>query len=347
MRTSGPSGSRGRNRATVLVRYIATMLEFAVQEGLNRQVLVEGAGLDGVDLQRGDARVPLSVLVALWQLIRKGTADPGYGIRFGATLRTRQLGLLGSAMSYSASLRVALRRFVRYRGLIAESLELTLETHERHCVAFADVDPLFGAGLPYAVDTLFAGVLSVLREVSGAEIVPVDVSFNYAQPSNTLEHTRFFRCPLRFGAKDSKLVLLDRDLDLPLPRGDEQVAGYLSAHAEQVLRTLVTGGASITERVRTAIWVALGEGSPTLSGIASALQLPTRTLQRRLAQEDTSFNAEADHVRSVMASALLRDRTVGIDEVAFVLGYSEASAFYRSFKRWTGRTPEQYRKETG
>jgi AraC-like DNA-binding protein len=157
-----------------------------------------------------------------------------------------------------------------------------------------------------------------------------------------LAHNSFFRCPLRFGQPKSRMVFTEEDLRLPVPRADEALAGYLSEHAEQVLESLVTGS-PVTERVRSAIWAALGDGQPTLSRVASALQVPERTLQRHLAEEGTSLQREVDDIRRAMAMALLRDRAVSVDEVAFLLGYAEPSTLFRSFRRWTAMTPREYR----
>ncbi|HVO34223.1 MAG TPA: helix-turn-helix transcriptional regulator, partial [Gemmatimonadales bacterium] len=77
--------------------------------------------------------------------------------------------------------------------------------------------------------------------------------------------------------------------------------------------------------------------------IASALRLPPRTLQRHLAGEGTNLHQEVEHIRKQMAIATLCERAIPIEEVAFLLGYEESSTFYRSFKRWTGKTPHQYR----
>jgi AraC-like DNA-binding protein len=102
-------------------------------------------------------------------------------------------------------------------------------------------------------------------------------------------------------------------------------------------------GNSIVERVRSVIWSALSEGRPRLEHVASALQLPPRTLQRRLAEERTSLHREVDAIRRAMAIAMLRDREISLDEIAFLLGYAEPSTLFRAFQRWTGRTPHQYR----
>jgi AraC-like DNA-binding protein len=309
---------------------------------MNRAVLIEAAGLGTLDLTHPDSRVPLSAEVALWQLMAKATSDPGFGVRVGASLRVRDTGLLGYAMYYSATLGAALRRLVRYGRILTDAVQFTLETPNRQHVAVAECDPTLGVGLPYAVDARMATLVSACREITGVEVAPIEVAFAHDQPANTLEHRQFFRCPLRFSQPVSKVIVLERDLALPISRGDEVLAGYLGERAEQVLRTLVTG-ASIRERVRAAIWALLSEGRPTLPRIAAALHMPPRTLQRRLAQEGTSLHAEVEHIRKTMATAALRERQTPIEEVAFILGYTEPSTFYRSFKRWTGKTPHQYR----
>ncbi|HJP60509.1 MAG TPA: helix-turn-helix transcriptional regulator, partial [Gemmatimonadaceae bacterium] len=120
-------------------------------------------------------------------------------------------------------------------------------------------------------------------------------------------------------------------------------ASHLTERAEQVLRSLTTG-TSARERVRSEIWNVLSEGPPNLSRIASALSVTPRTLQRRLAEEGTSLQREVEEIRRMMAMALLRDSSNSIDEVAMLLGYAEPSTLFRSFRRWTGMTPYQYRE---
>ena len=318
------------------------MVAHAEQEGVKRETLLEAAGLGGLDLTHPDARIPLSAQVALRQLIVKATADPGYGIREGASFRVRDAGLLGYAMYFSATLGAALHRLARYSRIIIDVMRTDLETIDRQLVAIAVSHRALGAGLPAAVDAELATIVGMCREITGVDLAPCEVAFSYDQPASTEEHRRFFRCPLRFSRPASKIVLRQRDLALPIARGDETLAGYLDEDAEHVLRTLVEG-TSLREQTRSAIWALLSEGRPSVPRIASALQLPRRTLQRRLAQEGTNLQTEIDNIRKTMAMAAVRVRGTSIEEIAFVLGYKEPSTFYRSFKRWTGKTPHQYR----
>ena len=335
-------GVRRPSTKTLQARAIVRMLDAASAAGLNRDALVEAAGLRGVDLSDGDSRVSTSTQVALWQLIAKGVSDPGFGVRMGASAKIGNAGLLGYVMRYSATLEAALGRFVQYGRVLNDAVESTLERVDSQHVAIAQTHPEMGIGLPLAIDYRLSALLSACREITEVEIVPFEVTFGYEMRASTIEHARFFRCPLRFGHDVSQIVFEERDMRLPVRQSDEKLAEYLSEYAQQVLRSLVTGH-SVSERVRSAIWNTLSDGRPTLPRIASELEMAPRTLQRRLAQEGTSIHREVEEIRKGMAMALIRDRTVSIDEVAFLLGYPEPSTLFRSFKRWTGMTPQQYR----
>jgi AraC-like DNA-binding protein len=333
---------RGTRTRTVLVRVVARLVDLAVAEGMRRELLLEAAGLRDVDLANGDARVPASTEVALWRLMSKGVPDPGFAVRAGASVTPREMGLVGYVMGFSATLGAALRRMARYSSVVSDAVEFALAHPDRKRVAIVESHTEPGMELRFAVDYRLSAVLSCCRQITGVGIIPSEVAFTYARPASTLEHRRFFRCPLRFGEPRAALAFAARDLNLPVRQADETLAGYLSDHAEQVLRSLVAGN-SIVERVRSVIWSALSEGRPRLEHVASALQLPPRTLQRRLAEERTSLHREVDAIRRAMAIAMLRDREISLDEIAFLLGYAEPSTLFRAFQRWTGQTPHQYR----
>src|SRR5829696_6044014 len=128
------------------------MLNAAAAEGLNREALIEAAGLRGVDLSDGDSRVSTSTQVALWQLLAKGISDPGFGVRMGASVNIREAGLLGYVMQYSETLEAALGRLVRYGRVLNDAVESTLERTDAHHVAVSQTHPELGVGLPFAID---------------------------------------------------------------------------------------------------------------------------------------------------------------------------------------------------
>jgi AraC-like DNA-binding protein len=308
---------------------------------MRRDLLMDAAGVTEADLRDPDARVPVAAEIALWQTIAKHTADGGLGVQAGAAFRLTGMGLVGYVLGFSATFREALYRLERYGRIFTEAVEFKLQ-EGRPEVALAVAHPSLGPGQALAEDYRLAAVLQAGRALTGVDIVPAEVSFTHRQPSSTMAHRRFFRCPLRFAAPTASLVFRASDLDLPIARADETLAGYLSKYAETVLTSLVRGEA-MRHAVRGAIWSLLGGGTPSLQRVAGELRIAPRTLQRRLAAEGTSLQQQIEEIRKTMAVATLRDRSIAIADVAFLLGYTEPSTFFRSFKRWTGTTPRRFR----
>jgi AraC-like DNA-binding protein len=328
--------------STVAVRVVNHLIDIGVTEGIRREVLKSAAGVTEKSLRDPDARVPLAAEIALWQTLGRHVADPEFGVRAGAAQSLRTVGLVGYVARFSATLHGALRRVQRYGRLFTEAVEFALQEGRRELV-LAKAHPALGPGQAMAESYRLAALLKASRDLTGVEIVPAEVIFTYPQPPATTAHREHFRCRLQFGARRARLVFRHSDLDLPVVGADETLAVYLSQYAEQVLTSLVRGE-TMRHRVRAAIWSLLADGPPSLKDVAAALRMPTRTLQRRLAAEGTSLQREVEEIRKVMAVAVLRDGSVTIEDVAFLLGYSEPSTFFRSFKRWTGFTPRRFRE---
>ena len=329
--------------ATVGARAIAQLLRIGTEAGVSESFLAQAAQVDPKSLADPDARVPLAAEIAIWQALAARISDPGFGVRAGASYRVRDAGLAGYLFCFSRSLRDALHRLERFGSILTEAVKFTIEDGDP-LVGRTTCEPSLGAGQPYAQDYRLAAVLSVCREVTRADITPDHVTFNYPRPSSTLAHRDYFRCPMTFDAPTTSVAFRMSDLALPSVKGDETLVGYLSDHAEQVLATLLRQ-IDIRDDTRAAIWALLGDGPPSLARVAAFLELAPRTLQRQLASEGTSLQREIEHIRHTMALAVARDRTVPIAEIAYLLGYSEPSAFFRAFKRWTGTTPGRFRRE--
>jgi AraC-like DNA-binding protein len=304
---------------------------------------MDAAAVTQADLRDPDAHLPLAAEIAVWQALAQHISDPAFGIQSGAALRIRQLGLLGYVVCFSATLRDALHRIHRYGRVFTAAVECVLQ-ESRLQVALAVRHPALGPGPSVAQDYRLAALVQLTREMTGIDIVPKEVGFTYPEPPSTVAHRQFFRCPINFGAPTASIAFLGTHLDLPLVRADETLAGYLSEYAEQMLASMVQG-MTMRNTVRAVIWSLLGDGTPSLKRVSASLRRPPRTLQRQLAAEGTSLHAEIEEIRKTMALAVLRDRSISIEDVAILLGYPEPSTFFRSFKRWTGTTPHRFRSE--
>jgi AraC-like DNA-binding protein len=172
---------------------------------------------------------------------------------------------------------------------------------------------------------------------------PDEVRFAHLSPRDSRDHERFFGVPMRFAAGENALVLPAALLDLPCHRTDPSLLSLLDGYAAD--RLVVLRPTTFADRARTALSEELRVGKVTAQGLAVRLKVSVRTLHRSLADEGTSYRRILDQLRFDLAKRHLSDDRLSVAEVAFLVGFSEISAFHRAFKRWTGRTPVTFRAE--
>jgi AraC-like DNA-binding protein len=168
------------------------------------------------------------------------------------------------------------------------------------------------------------------------------VCFEHRQPGAVAAHKRIFQAPVRFSTTRTELVFEARLLALRIPEADPALAELLQRNAQALLGTSCNGN-TVADAVRRAIAETSGPGELTLSAIARKLGTGARTLQRRLHEEGSSFHQLVHETRSTLAQNYLRKHNLAICEIAYLLGFSQPSAFHRAFQRWTGVTPRAFR----
>lgn len=198
---------------------------------------------------------------------------------------------------------------------------------------------------PLSVDASFAMLLELGRRGTAQRISPVAVE--YARPGHpTAMHDQFFDCPIRFGAERDRLVLKSADLDLPFVGYNPEMLSILTPALTAALVDIEMH-ASLTEHIKGIFKRRLASGRPDIADVAKELGLSERTLQRRISDEGTTFRALLDDARQELGKALLMDMEVTVEEVAFLLGFDDASSFYRSFKSWEKMSPSRWRRSHG
>jgi AraC-like DNA-binding protein len=170
-----------------------------------------------------------------------------------------------------------------------------------------------------------------------------EVRFTHrATEAHVARHRAFFDAPVRFGADYTELLLSREVLDTPLTSADPNLLAILVPTAEATLSRESVGARPLTDQVRRALRSALSHDEAQLETVAKRLGMTGRSLQRRLKDEGTVFQALRDELRRDLADRYL-GQGMSFAEISFLLGFSEPSAFFRAFKRWTGLTPFERR----
>jgi AraC-like DNA-binding protein len=330
-----------RHTHTILVRFPRLLLEEAAALGMDREELLGAAELSEAELQDLDARVPVVRYWKLWSTVVERSDDPALGIRLGGQFTIRLAGLVGYAMLHSSTLGHALARFLRYERIMEDTTYVSLETVKDR-VHLSVEEPVPLAGLRQPIECDLASIVACLREITGVGDLPAEVHLPYPQPKDARPYRDALGPSLSFDRRRATLVFEAAHVELPVTARDDTLCHYLDEHAAVILEHL--SSSTLVERVQRVLWDQLSEGRPTLQSVASALGMSARTLQRRLKEEEVSFAELLDTFRERMAGMLLARRDLAIYEVAFLLGYSDPSTFFRAFRRWKGVSPRQFRE---
>lgn len=329
----------GRSSSSTWVKGVAEM--FAAQ-GVDVPSLFRCAGADITLLDVPEARFSADQVTQLWELAVAWTGNPSLGLDRELALRHVNFDVVGYAMLSSPDLRTGLDSFSRYLALISDAATFALQpVPEGAWLVLGHT----GNTLRVPRQRQEYGLLAVLmlcRWLTRLEVRPLAAEFVFPDPVDVQPYRLAFECPLRFGQPATRLLLKACDLDAPIPSRNPSMYALHQKVVQDRLASL--GNARISYRVSEAIIRRLHQGEPRREDIACSLALADRTLQRRLHEEQTSFQELLDGARRELAAKHLVDGQYSLGQVADLLGFADPSNFFRACKRWFGVTPTQYRQ---
>jgi len=304
--------------------------------------LFAAAGIDMQDALTPGVRIPTTRMQTLWTLAVEATGESCLGLVAARHFQPAALHGLGFAWLASDTLRDALDRLVRYSRFINTAVDFHLEnsadTVDLVIHVSRDEWPDFAFA---AADLAMAAFLRMCQITAGNAVKPLRVSFQRPPPPCVEDFVAVFGPHIRYDAPDSRLCF-DRNLvDAPLVMANPELARL---NDQTVIDYLARcDSASITMQVRSLIIELLPDGRPGQEAIAESLHMSLRSLQRRLKNENTSFTRLLNETQQQLAMQYIRESHRSIGEITYLLGYSEPGSFTRAFRRWTGKSPLQFR----
>jgi AraC-like DNA-binding protein len=194
------------------------------------------------------------------------------------------------------------------------------------------------------VDALVGTYLRMCRSALGREYSPLSIELCRPEPAVLDDFHRLLRAPVRFAAEMNRLIFDAASIERPLETGNPELARQNDAIAIRYLARIEHE--NVEARVREALRQRLEKREPSQEQIAEQLNMSPRTLQRKLGDAGTSFKEILDDTRHSLALAYLSETQHSISEVTYRLGFSSGSSFTRAFRRWTGRSPSDWRAGT-
>jgi len=314
--------------------------------GIRAEVLLQEARLDLVWLERQTGTIDVATFAQAAGAAYRLTGDASLALQIGMNAPPHTLHITGEVLMHCPTIRAALAEINRYLPLILPLGSFRLEEHGERAHLVFDApfsEPHFQR---FVSELTLTFVVRIGRHFASRASAPIAVHVRHPAPSYAQAYRQAFGCPVEFGAERDQIVFARALLDEHQPFGDEVLCRLLKSRADDLLgeeraKTL------LSERVKILLRRELDLSTVDLPTVAQRLDLPPRSLRRRLRAEGCSLTSLLDAVRRDLALESLVDLELPIKQVAERLGFSEVSAFHRAFRRWTGRTPTRYRLETG
>jgi AraC-like DNA-binding protein len=303
--------------------------------------LCDAVELEPAALDDPSARLPLSQLAGMYEAAARLTGDDSFGLHVGSRVDPCSFGACGYIAANSATVGQAFSRLPRYLPLWTAGAGFRLEAEGRGArLSWEYFDHSIGETRHDCEMTLSAA--AGIGFLGARDWRPREVHLQHAPPRRDAgEHRRLFRAPVHFRMPTSGLVLDKAALDAPIRGADPRLGAMLAAYAD---RELVAAPESLVGRLRAGLRAAVSDGRPSVSLLARRLGIGPRSLQRRLAEEGTSFRELLGAVRRELALEYLRDRRMPIATIADRLGFADATELQRAFRAWTGLSPGRYRR---
>lgn len=299
-----------------LVRGVKSRLSHS---GVEAEALFEQAGLNEGDGLACDALTLSDKLSHLWELVVEHSGDPLIGLKVSTPHRLGWLGVMGHIM------------------LLSPTVQCTIERCHGHSRVGILLPGMHRDVPRQRYDFVWCVLLRTLRCASGRDdAVPVVVEYAFPEPANAAFFENTFGCPVHFNRPHNVMEFSDSDMVAALPNGGMPQQGGGQALLAQLAEAHPP---AFTARVQEILASLLPKGPPHRDTVADLLAMSERTLQRRLAEEGTSFSNVVDDTRRALARQSLEAGDLSLKMLSFQLGFSEPSAFYRACKRWFGMTP--------
>ena len=332
---------------SVGVHFLRLLMDYVSRSGLSADDLLAQAEIDAKGLSDPNGRVSYARFHQLCEMAAQSLQEPCFGLKLGQSIQAGYLGSYGFALMSCSTATELMQQSARYSALAMDAGHNVFEQRGQEFVRIWHSNLPGTTSLGRLQDELQQAIgVSLARSlVNRPDLNPNWVSFQYAQPDDVSVYEALFQCPLRFNAPETAMAIDAALLTLPLPHANAQVCRIMDDLCTQLLKQL---GSSLEPPwlaiARKTVLESFKQGCPGIGRVAQAAGMTEGQFKERLSERGLSFRSFIDELRRALAVGYMRDPDLGLVDVAYLLGFSEQSAFQRAFKRWTGMSPGDYRR---
>ena len=311
--------------------------------GKDPTVILSKVGLTPEAARDPAVRLEVRTQIKLLDLAAEEMQDEWLGFNLARSFDLREIGLVYYVIASSDQLADALRNAERYSQINNEGVRLRFSMQDGTAVIALDYVNVDRDADRHQIEFWLVTLVRICRQVTNGRLTPLRLKTKHFRNRTPPEFRTFFGVDIEFGANADEIWFPQPIALLPVVGRDERLNELLRRYAEEALARKPRERLTVRSKAEDVLSKLLPHGRATASEVARRLGMSPRTLSRNLAEEGTSFAEILDELRAALAKRYLRDETLPVTEIAWLLGYREVSSLTHAFKRWTGMTPRRYR----
>jgi AraC-like DNA-binding protein len=323
---------------------ILKQIEYLNSREIPTDEVFQKGGFSREQLLDPDQTFSLEQFIEVLNFAVKRTGDPFYGLMMGQ--EPHIAGTVGMLCASCKNLKEAYVQGCTYFQLQGDFAEIKFHEDRYYPRISYSLAPWWEMNSPetarHEVDAMFSFLVTILKVNSNSALSPHRIHLQISAPDEAEDYRRFFGSMPVFNQEANEIIFRARDLTIPMKAFNPETYQLLKAHVESRIRQ-ISEQVLVSDKVRTILLSSLRYSFPDMETVASRLNVSTRTLQRMLSNENTSYKSLLQDTRFDLAQKLLKQNQLSISEISYMLGYSDLGNFSRSFKKYMGSSPQDYR----
>jgi AraC-like DNA-binding protein len=331
-----------KQRAFLTTDYLTQLITLMKQKGFDPEQVLANTQLTEQIMQQNTRISPMQYHTVVENALAL-SQDPLLGIKHGQGLNIASHGFLGFAAMAADDLNQALSLAIRYartRTLLAD-----IRFHKEDDSAVVQINRLASmpSTFPFVVENIISSFIGVARYLMNQQDeMSAIVKLNYSPQVPASEYERLLGVPVLFDQPHNQVCFPEYLLEVPVSTANATSRGLAESECEKLLIEL-DQGQDLVIQIRNQLEKM--KAFPTLPNMAAAMNSSPRTINRQLAQLNTTYQHILDEVRREKAIDLLTYSNINVEQIASQLGYNDPSNFGRAFRRWLGKSPRAFRKD--
>jgi AraC-like DNA-binding protein len=329
---------------SVSVTVLSQMFLYLTSLKIDVDAFLRSLGVDPSTVKSPDAYIPVDTYLMIQDGAAEYINDPYFGLHMGEFAEAGSWSILGYMMMNCKTLAEAFEKSGKYSRIIGNMIEGRAELKFKKVRIVVFTPPHAPKMSRHCYESTLSSSVHMMRTLSGEHVSPLEVTFIYPKPESTAEYERIFCCPVKFGQKDNSMTLDWSIGNMPIHMANSALLEHFEKYAQEVMSQMERNDEH-TRAVTKIILSRLDDEALSIQKVAKEMAVSVRTLQNRLDAEGVLFSDLLKDIRERLAKKYLREN-YSVEQITYLLGFSEPSVFRKAFKKWSGFTPREYREQS-